>query len=276
MLAVLLALSAAAAYGVSDFIGGVASRRSSAWPVALLGAVGALLGAVLLGVVRPGDPSGTDFAWGALAGVGSGTGGAFLYRGFAAGRMGVVAPVSAVGAALVPIAVGVISGERPGSLVWCGIAAAIPGIWLVSREPGNDAGLAAGLFDGVLAGLGFGVLFAAIGQVREDAGIWPLALCQLVALLSVATTATLLRERWWPYERSQSLGLAAGLLATAAAFAFLLASQTGFLTVAAVLTALYPAVTIVLAAGILRERVDRLQAVGLVLCGLTVALVAAG
>ena len=110
-------------------------------------------------------------------------GGAFLYRGLAAGRMGVVAPVSAVGAAILPVAVGVTTGERPELLVWLGIAAAVPGIWLVSREPGGDGSLAAGLVDGVLAALGFGLLFAAIGQVPDGAGYWPLALAQVTSLL---------------------------------------------------------------------------------------------
>ena len=138
---VLLALAAALAYGLSDFIGGLASRRTSAWAVAFVAAVGSLAGAVALAVAVPGAATGTDLAWGALAGVGSGTGGAFLYRGFAAGRMGVVAPVSGVGAALVPVAVGLLGGERPGALVWFGILAALPGIWLVAREPGpRDAG----------------------------------------------------------------------------------------------------------------------------------------
>ncbi|PVG83686.1 EamA family transporter [Nocardioides gansuensis] len=273
---VLLALAAAVAYGVSDFIGGLASRRTSAWPVAFTAGVGGLLGAVLLAAGIGGAPTGTDLAWGALAGVGSGTGGAFLYRGLAAGRMGVVAPVSAVGAALLPVVVGVAAGERPEALVWAGIAAAVPGIWLVSREPDSGGDLAAGLVDGVLAGVGFGVLFAAMGQVPEEAGYWPLAVCQAVAMVAVALTAVALGAAWLPRHASELWGVVAGLMASGAVLAFLLATQTGLLTVAAVLTSLYPAVTIVLAATALREHVHRAQGLGLVLCGAAVALVAAG
>ena len=98
-MAVLLSLAAALAYGLSDFVGGLASRRTSAWPVAFVGAVAAFAGAVVLALVTHGSPSSADLWWGALAGIGSGAGGAFLYRGLAAGRMGVVAPISAVGAA---------------------------------------------------------------------------------------------------------------------------------------------------------------------------------
>jgi drug/metabolite transporter (DMT)-like permease len=274
---VLLALGAALAYGLSDFVGGLASRRTSAWPVAFVCSAGALACSVLIALVTAGHATSGDLAWGALAGVGSGLGGSFLYRGLAAGRMGVVAPVSAVGAAILPVVVGVATGERPELLVWLGIAAAVPGIWLVSREPSSGGGLAAGLVDGVLAGLGFGLLFTAVGQIPEGAGFWPLALAQVFALLAVVVAATALRARWRPAARSEvGGGLLAGALASAAALSFLLATQSGLLTVAAVLTSLYPAFTILLAATVLREHIHRAQAVGLVFCGLCVALVAAG
>jgi drug/metabolite transporter (DMT)-like permease len=275
-MAVLLALCSALAYGLSDFVGGLASRRTSAWPVAFVGALGALAGSLVLAATIDGDPTGGDLAWGALAGVGSGVGGAFLYRGLAAGRMGVVAPVSAVGAALLPVVVGVATGERPALLVWLGIAAAVPGIWLVSREPGESASVATGLVDGVLAGIGFGVLFAAMGQVPEGAGYWPLAVAQATAVASVPLVATSLGGRWRPSALSEAWGLLAGVLASVAVLAFLLATQTGLLTVAAVLTSLYPAFTVLLAATALREHIHRGQAVGLVLSGVAVALVAAG
>ena len=274
-MAILLSLAAAVAYGLSDFVGGLVSRRTSAWAVAFVGNAAAFVGAVVLALVVDGSPTRTDLWWGALAGVGTGVGGAFLYRGLAAGRMGVVAPISAVGAALLPVCVGVATGERPAVLVWLGIVAAVPGIWLVSREPGGSGSLAAGLLDGVLAGLGFGLLFAAMGQVPEEAGYAPLALSQAAAMACVALTATLLGGRWIPHARAQAWGVLAGLLATVAVVAFLLATQTGLLTVASVVTSLYPAVTIALAALVLRERIHASQGVGLLLCGLAVGLVAA-
>ena len=273
---VVLSLVAAIAYGLSDFIGGLASRRTSAWPVAFLASVGALLGCLVLAVVVPGDPTRGDLAWGAVAGLGSGAGGAFLYRGLAAGRMGVVAPISAVGAAILPAIVGLATGERPDVLVWLGVAAAFPGIWLVSREPTADARLADGLVDGALAGLGFGVLFSAMGQVPDGAGYWPLVAVQIVSLFAIAVTAAAFKATWLPRVRSELWGLVAGLLAAVAVLAFLLATQTGLLTVAAVLTSLYPAVTILLAALVLKEHIHRAQGVGLGLCAVAVALVAAG
>ena len=272
---VVFSLVAAVAYGLSDFVGGLASRRTSAWPVAFVGTGSAFLGALVLAALGGGDPTRADLWWGALAGVGTGTGGAFLYRGLAAGRMGVVAPISGVGAALVPVCVGIATGERPALLVWLGIAAAVPGIWLVSREPDGRGDLAAGIVDGVLAGVGFGLLFAAMGQVPESAGFAPLAVAQGVGVLCVAATATLLGGRWVPHHPSQAWGVVAGLLASTAVLAFLLATQSGLLTVASVVTSLYPAVTIALAAAVLRERIHGSQGIGLALCALAVALVAA-
>jgi len=279
---VLLALAAAFAYGLSDFIGGVASRRTSPWPVAFLASVGALLGAAVLALTVPGEPTRSSLVWGAVAGVGGGMGGAFLYRGLAAGRMGVVAPLSGVGAVVVPVVVGFATGERPALLVWCGLAVALPGIWLVSREPStgplSDAAgsYAEGVVDGILAGLGFGIIFAAMGQVPESAGYWPLAVAQVAALVAICLTALGLGGSVVPRDRSDWWGFAAGVLASAAVLAFLLATQQGLLTVAAVLTSLYPAFTVLLASAWLKEHVHRAQGLGLGLCAVAVICVAAG
>ena len=141
-MAVLLSLLAALSYGLADFCGGLASKRASAWAVALLASrdrrgPGARRWRCVLG----GDPTTSDLWWGAAAGVGNGFGTAFLYRGLSSGRMGVVAPVSGVGAAVIPVIVGVALGERPAVLVWVGILLALPAIWLVARDP---AGLGRG------------------------------------------------------------------------------------------------------------------------------------
>lgn len=279
---VVLALTAAVAYGVSDFVGGLTSRRTSAWAVALVataaGGVFALVAALLLG----GEPTRTDLLWGAVAGIGNGLGTGFLYRGLSAGRMGVVAPLSGVGAAVVPVVVGLLGGDRPGLLVWCGIVAALPGIWLVSSEPPPAAesapreGLAVGVMDGVLAGIGFGSLFAALGQVPESAGFHPLVLNQVVGVVVVAALASVLRVDWVPRGRHCWWGVVPGFLGVTATLVFMLAVQQGTLTVAGILGALYPAFTILLAMAVLREHVHRGQGVGLVLCGAAVSLVAAG
>ncbi|MGZ4535235.1 MAG: EamA family transporter [Nocardioidaceae bacterium] len=284
-MAVLLALFSAIAYGLSDFVGGIVSRRTTAWSVAVLGNASSSLLLVGLASLQPGSPTGTDFAWAVLAGLGGGTGTGFLYRGFASGRMSVVAPVSAVGAAVVPVLVGVATGERPDLVVWTGIVAAMPGIWLVSSTPdspmagdtaGREGRLPPGLVDALLAGLGFGVLFAALGQVPAGSGLWPLAVSQLVSVPSVVGLAVLLRGAWVPRGRWVLWAVLAGTLGATATLTFLLASQRGYLTVSGVLASLYPATTVLLAASVLREHIHRAQGVGLGLCALAVVLVAAG
>ena len=284
-MAVVLALVSAFSFGLSDFIGGLVSRRASAWSVAVVVQSASAVSTALLALVVAGSPTPADFAWALLAGSGSGVGVGFLFRGLATGRMSVVAPLSAVGAALVPVALGFGLGERPGTLVSLALVAAFPGIWLVasgeqSPTPGADrvdrtAGSSAGVVDGLLAGLGFGVMFSALGQVPDGAGFWPLAVSQLVSAVAAAVLATAMRASWRP-GRASWRAAPAGPLSAVAVLCFQLATQSGLLTVSSVLASLYPAATVVLAMLVLRERLHRAQVVGLALCGATVTLVAIG
>ena len=275
-MAVLLALAAAASYGLADFVGGVASKRSSAWAVALAAQVGGSVAVLLLTLVVPGSPTAEDLWWTLVAGLGNGLGTAFLYRGLAGGRMAVVAPVSGVGAAVLPVVVGLVAGERPGLLAWLGILAALPAIWLVARTPAGGAAVPGGVLDGVLAGVGFGVLFAALAQIPEEAGLLPLALNQVVAGVTIVAVAAALRTPSVPRERRAWVGAVSGCLGALATGLFMVATRGGYLSVAAVVTSLYPAFTVVLAALLLRERVHSAQAVGLGLCAVAVTLVAVG
>jgi drug/metabolite transporter (DMT)-like permease len=275
---ILLSLLAAASYGLGDFNGGIFSRRGGAWAVSLVAQLGGTALVLLVALVDGGSPTTTDLAWAALAGVGNGFGTAFLYRGLSSGRMGVVAPVSGVGAVVVPVVVGLAAGERPGTLVLVGVVLALPAIWLVAREPveGPAVGVGSGLVDGILAGVGFGGLFAALAQIPEEAGFLPLAVNQLVAGGAIVVVATLLRQAWVPRNRYAVGGLTSGALGALATGLFQVATQHGYLTVAAVITSLYPAFTVLLAATVLREHVHRTQAWGLALCAGAVVLVAAG
>jgi drug/metabolite transporter (DMT)-like permease len=128
----------------------------------------------------------------------------------------------------------------------------------------------------VLAGLGFGALFTCLGQVPDGAGFTPLVLNQVVGVIVIAVAATLLHAPWVPRTRASWGGALAGVLGGVATTAFLLATHHGLLSVSAVLTSLYPAFTVLLAAAVLREHVHRAQAWGLGLCGVAVVLVAAG
>lgn len=279
MTTIVLSLAAAATYGLSDFLGGLFSRRVSPWAIAFVAQAAGAVAVALVVLFDGGDPTRSDLAWCLLAGLGNGFGTAFLYRGLSNGQMGVVAPLSGVGAALLPVAVGALGGERPGMLVWFGIVVALPAIWLVAREPAANAEevpAASGALDGILAGLGFGTLLSALAQIPDTAGFLPLALNQVVGALVIAVIASCLRQSWVPREPAALLGVICGCLAAAATGLFLVASQGGLLTITAVVTSLYPAVTVVLAALILSERIRRAQASGLVLCALAVILVALG
>jgi drug/metabolite transporter (DMT)-like permease len=280
---VLLALGSAIAYGLSDFLGGLFSRRSQVWPVAVVVQATGTMGVLLAALLVAGDPSTAALLWGLLSGLGSGLGTAFLYRGLATGRMSVVAPLSAVGAAVLPVLVGVATGERPEALAWVGIACALPAIWLVSAGEGDEnlsgehvrrAGT--GVLDGILAGLGFGFLFVALGQVPDGAGLLPAGLGMAASIVVVVVLAAALRKPWLPRKPNDWLGAIVGVIAALATVLFQLATQSGLLTIASVLSSLYPAFTVLLAVLVLREHIHRGQAVGLGLAGAAVTLVALG
>lgn len=276
MIAVVFSLLSALAYGISDFLGGIFTKATSPWKVAT---IGQLSSTVCVAVAAPfivGSPVAGDFGWAALAGLGSGLGGAFLYRGLARAKMSVVAPISAVGCALIPVAVGLAIGERPSMLALIGIAAAFPAIWLISRRSDNDPSHHGGIVDGVLAGIGFGVMFVALAQVDDEAGLWPITLMYAVSTTAVAIVAMATGERPLPAGRSGWAPVMLGPVGVFAVLTFWAATGHGLLSVVSVITALYPASTVLLAAMILHERVQRTQGFGLLLAALAVACVAAG
>jgi drug/metabolite transporter (DMT)-like permease len=277
----LLAFSSALAYGTADFIGGVGSRRHSSWQIVLVGQATGALVMLAAGLIVPGNPATQDFAWALLAGVGSATGSIFLFRGLARGRMGLVAPISAVGAAALPVMVGAALGERPSGLVWVGVLAALPGIWLVSRDttsdrPSDPASGTRGVVDGAIAGAGFGVLFIALAQISDGAGFLPLAVNQLVGAILTLVLAASLGQPWLPRRSVVGWGGASGVLGASGTLAFTVATGTTSLGIAAVLASLYPAVTVMLAASVLGERIGTGQRAGIGVCTIAVAALALG
>jgi len=282
MSAILLALGSALAYGAADFIAGWLSRRSHYARVAILAQLAAAMGTLLASLVVGGRPSGPSLAWGALSGLGGGLGTLALYRGLARGRMNVVAPLSGVLAAALPALFGLLLGERPGPAALAGLGLALPAVWLTARteEPaGSDSARgSSGAIDGVLAGLGFAVLFIGLQRAGRGEGLWPTAASQLVAALPMlALYARSPRRPSGPEDAWLRHGaILAGALVALAAICFFLGTQRGLLTVVAVLTSLYPAVTVALARWILSERIGRWQGVGLALAGASVALISAG
>ena len=280
-----LALLAAIGYGTADFVGGTGARRASTMSIVFSGQLVGAAAMLVVGLASPGTPTLAHLAWALLAGLGSAAGSIFLLRGLSRGRMAVVAPTSAVGAAVLPVLVGLAGGERPVTLVWIGLVLAIPGIWLVSRQvpdgteavsseascPGRGA-----FVDGMLGGLGFGVLFVALGQIPQTAGTLPLALNQLTGAFVTIAVATTLQQTWRPSRVAAGWGVTSGLLGVSGSLAFVEASHLADLGVVAVLASLYPAVTVLLARAVFSERLGAGQRLGLVFCSAAVALIAAG
>src|SRR6476646_1786028 len=182
---ILLGLAAALLYGSADFGGGLLSRRLGPVRVTVIGsaAAAALAWAVLLISAGPG-PSVRAVAWGLASGLAGGAGTLVLYRGLARGQMSVVGPVSAVGAAVVPVLAGLAMGERPGVVTMAGVVLALPAIALVATSSGGARGMfRSALGDGVVAGVAFGIMFVGLAQAGRGGGLWPVASEQTSSLV---------------------------------------------------------------------------------------------
>jgi drug/metabolite transporter (DMT)-like permease len=275
IMGILLALTAALLYGGSDFAGGLASRRLGFLQVTVVGAVAAtvLAWATLLLAGGPG-PSVRAIAWGLAGGLAGGIGTLALYRGLARGQMSVVGPVSAVGAAVVPVAAGVALGERPSLLAVAGVLVSLPAIVLVAASGSVRGKLGAGLFDGLAAGVAFGILFISLAQAGRNAGLWPVACDQTGTLVVTLAVAARSRQRLRIPVRAAVVPALVGASGMAAALAYFYATHFSMLAIAGVLVSLYPGVTVLLARVVLRERFSLAQRAGLGLATLAIVAIA--
>jgi drug/metabolite transporter (DMT)-like permease len=269
----LLALASALCYGLSDFGGGLLSRRAPFAAVAFVGQVGGLLFSLVIAPFFEVDAvTAADLGWGALSGVGTAVGMLFLFRGMGRGAMSVVVPVSAVAGVALPVLVGVaFLSERPSLLSWLGIVVAVPALWLVSRGTNSRTGPAGtAATDGLIAGVGIAMQYLALAQAEHGAGVWPIVAGRVAAILVILpwTRSTSLRLR-------APLFLFAGLTGAAAALAlacYLLAAQHQLVVIAVVLSSLYPAIPVLLGITMLCERLTKSQAGGLLAAAAAIAL----
>jgi drug/metabolite transporter (DMT)-like permease len=232
-------------------------------------------------VFYPGDGmSARVLLWGAASGVGSAGGTFALYRGLGGGEMSVVATLSGLLTAVIPVIVGLATGDSLGATTAIGILAAIPAIGLVSWSGSTGSAGGSGAIWGVLAGLGFGLLFVGYDRAGSDSGAWSLVVAEAVATLLTIGPAALavrgLRREALRDRRSLGFLLAAGFLAGVANLSFIIANHHGELAVVAVLTALYPGFTVILARVILGERWSSAQKVGLATALVATLLVSLG
>jgi drug/metabolite transporter (DMT)-like permease len=285
--AVLVGLLASVAYGAADFIGGVVSKRNNVFTVLLWGQfTGMALVLAGLPLLADGPLTGDTALLGGAAGVAGVLGAAFLFQGLARGRMSVVAPITAVLAASLPVLFGLLTGERPSTVTLVGVAVALAAIALVSAAPGPGTSrdertgflsraAAEGVPEGLGAGFFFAVFFVLLDGVDDAAGLWPILAVRLASILIAGLIVLLGPATATPAAGTRFGVAAAGLIGTAADYLFVLGSTLGLLSVVVVLTSLYPVTTVVLARTVLKERIALAQLGGLALAAVGVVLITA-
>ena len=276
MTAILLALGSSIAYGFTDFLGGLAARRI---PVVLLGVITQPLGLVLLLVFVPfvhGNMSQQALVWGVIAGLGGAAAYVMLFQSLAMGPMSVASPLSALVAVVLPVAAGIAFGERLSASAWVGIALGAVAVLMVSQVH-EDAPhpvtlqvllLAAG------AGVFISVFLIALERSPSDSGLWPLVVVRVVTSVLMLVAALGMKVVARPPRDAVVLGSVSTTLDVIATLLFLLATREGLLSVVAVITALYPASTVLMAKVVLGEHLQRIQRIGLGLAAISVSLLA--
>lgn len=276
----MLALLGALSWGTGDFFGGLASRRAHVLTVLVLSQAVGLAGVAAWAVASGDSPPGlADIVPAVGAGAAGAAGLAALYRGMAIGAMGIVAPISALSPA-VPLAVDLVRGDAPAAVQWAGIATALTGVVLLAREPGGTTtrgtGLAAGVSLALVAALGFGLFVVGLDAASDGGATWAVVVARtsstLVALCAVLLVSVPLRP---PGGLLPAIA-AVGVFDTTANALVAVATTYGSAGIVAVLSALYPLTTILLARVVLSERLDRPRRVGGALALAGAALVAIG
>lgn len=293
MLGIAYALCASLAWGVSDFMGGVQSRRLALLRVMIISQPAGLAGiALAVAISGHGPPAFSRLVPVMVGGLLGLAGLAAFYRGLGIGKMSIVAPIASMGVVL-PVLAGVIDGERPAGLQLVGIAAAIVGVVLVSREPQPDARISAdvptpagaspndrttrtSLLLALIAAVGFGSFAVGLRSSARADVLWAVLAGRgtgVAVLLGVVLIKRLPRS-----DAPAPIGILAvvGLLDLGANGLYALATRHGLLSVIAVAASLYPLVTVLLARVLLGERVQRIQEVGIITAVAGVGLIAAG
>lgn len=280
-MSIILALGSAIAFGVGDFFGGLASRRTAVTAVIVCSQLVGLAVLVPALALVPGDPDPASVAWGCGAGLAGGVALLLFYRSLAEGSMSVAAPLTALGSAGVPVVVGAALGERASVVALIGIAIAVVAAVLVSAEGGRLPGpreLFTSTSSGgaLVAGALFGVFFVLLDQSDPSSGLWPLVGARLGSIVLMIGIGLRARRALRPHRGAVGAIVIAGVCDMGANVLFLLATRSGLLIITAVLVALYPAVTVLLARARLHERAHAIQLVGFAAAALAVTLIALG
>lgn len=276
MIALLLALGSSLAYGCADFLGGLGARKAHVLRTVMIAAPASLAVELLLWPVLGASFGAAALGWGAASGIASATAFALLYKTLAIGPMNVLSPVTALMSAALPVGVGLLQGERLATAGLIGLPLALVAVVLVSA--GHGTGAVRPSRTALLLAFGAGAAIALqlvfLHQAPSDSGVAPLVIGRTVSSAVTLTAAALMRRKLGSERPAYAMSAAAGVLDSLANLMFLLAARSGDLTVVAVLTALYPAGTVLLARGVLAERMHRGQLVGLGTAAVAVSLLA--
>jgi len=277
---VLLGLAAAVLYGGGDFLGGMATRRAHVLTVLTLVETAAVILAVAVAWLTGGPATLPGLIWGFSAGAIGGLGLIIFYVGLAAGPMSVVAPVAGLVSTVLPVAVALAEGERPGPAVYAGALLCLVAIVLASAAPeasdtkSRPHRLARALAYGTASGVAFGLFFLLIRNAGQSGEVWPVAAGRIGELAIVLAATAVLR----PGLRGVSGGIplaavSAGVIDVVANLCYVAATRTGSFGLAVVLASLYPGVTVLLARVVLGERLRTIQRLGLGLAAIGILLV---
>ena len=278
---VVLALASALCYGVGDFSGGFAAGKGRVLSVLVISqAAGLATAFAALAIMGAATPGVADLAWGMAGGLGGAFGLTMLYRGIASGVVAIVSPSAALVGSVLPVAFGLMLGERPGTPALAGIGLCVPAIVLLSTSTdyadsdGKKARLS--LMHGLLAGLGFGLFFVALSRPADNTGSWPLIAARFASISVALVILASRRERVEIARGGRAPAILAGVFDMAANIFFVLASGSGMLSVVAIVVSLYPAPTVLLARLVFRERITPARWAGLALTLVGLALISLG
>ncbi len=273
-LGAIFALISAAVWGSGDFSGGLAARKSHQYQVLMLAALSGMLVMAVFALVRgEGIPSQNSIFWGVMAGAAGALGMAALYRALSMGHVASVAPTSAITCAALPVLFGTLTAGLPKYTQLAGFGIAFVSIWLLTKSPSSgQKAFKDAMLLGFLSGIGFGGFFIFIAQVDKGQVFTPILIARTITLL-IAVAMLRLKRIPPPPLTSNPIAILAGILDTSGNVFYLLATQYTRLDVAAMLSSLYPATTVILATLILKEKVSLAQWIGATLCLVSVGLI---
>ena len=281
-MAVLLGLMVAASFGSGDFLGGRTSARSSTPGVLLIVQATAVVAAIGVAIVVSADVSGSDLANGGVAGALNVVALGLLYLGLSTGRMGVVAPITAVVASIIPVTYGLSQGERPATQVYVGVVLAVLAgalIGVTQNQHASESSRRAVLI-ALAAGACFGSSFVFYARTSPDSGLWPIFSARVGSVVLVAAFVLILRATGrsvvFPRGHDRALAVAGGLLDVTGSTLILIAIREDLIVTVTPVAALAPGVTVLLAWLFLHERISRVQLGGLAVALTGLALIASG